>query len=607
MPFLVTNPTYREYLDRQGLTEPGRFLALPGVIVTGHPQRHVLQLTLGDGPSSLVAFLKKEHRVCWKDRLASAWAGFGLVSKSCREATILQALARADVGCPEWIAAGEDGTGQAFLLLRDVADGVDLRRFLQQPLPPAERRRWARRLGENLARLHAAGFNHPDLYSKHVLVQPESGRFSFLDWQRSRQWRSLSWRRRGRDLAALNATLADDLASARERLVCFRAYCRAAGFGKSPTRQRLGQFILRHSERLLKRRRIREMRQPPLRTGAQSLIWLEGEALCVTPEFHALLRGQVPSWLRSPFPTRRAGGVSPLSGGGGGGGGGGAPGGGPPPPPPRAGGGGGGGVPPRGGAPPRGHPPPRSETGRVLRSAVSLPDGRTARLVSRLVDRPLICLTRLLGRRPPPSPELEQVGLLYRLQRYGLATPKLLAFGQYTLRGYTESFLLTEPLPEDAGFFDWLADRAHRPAERWHLIREAAIVLQVIHTAGYGLDPAGGDPGTQLCVCRAADGGVMVGLSHVEGLRRRGRSVSAIRDLARLFQALPAGLGGRTEALRFLLAYLGQGRLTAAAKRTARLILPRTPSPQQVTLWTSPCAMRVSCPPAAVARHTLPI
>ncbi len=572
MAFVAINPTYREYLDRQGLTDPGRFLTLPGVIVTGHPQRHVLQLTLGGGPSALAVFLKKEHRVSWKDRLASAWAGFGLVSKSCREAAILRALARADVGCPEWIAAGEDGTGQAFLLLRDVADGVDLRRFLQQPLPPAERRQWARRLGETLSRLHAAGFNHPDLYSKHVLVHPKSGRFSFLDWQRSRQWRSLSWRRRGRDLAALNATLADDLASPRDRLVCFRAYCQATGFRQSSMRQRLGRFILRHSERLLKRRRIREMRRPPLRTGAQSLIWLEGEALCVTPEFHALLRGQIPSWLR------RAVGANPLSGGR--------------EPPEQC---------------TQGAHAPRSPAGRVLRSVVPLPDGRTACLVSRQVDRPLSRLARLLGRRPPLSPELEQVGLLYRLQRYGVTTPKLLAFGQRTLRGRTESFLLTEPLSEGVGFFDWLADRAHRPAERRHFIREAAAVLQVIHTVGYELDPAGGDPGAQFCVCRAADGGVTVGLNHVEGLRRRGRSASAIRDLARLFQGLPAGLGSRTEALRFLLAYLGQGRLTVAAKRTARLILPRTPSPQQVTLWTSPCAMRASCPPAAVARHTLPI
>lgn len=560
MPLVAINPKYQTYLDRQGLSEPARFLALPGVIVTGHPQRHVLQLTLGAGPSALPVFLKKEHRVSWKDRLASAWAGFGLVSKSRREAATLQALARAGIPCPEWIAAGEDDTGQAFLVVRERAGGVDLRHFLQQTLPPVDRRRWARSLGETLARLHAAGFNHPDLNSKHVLVGPAAGQICFLDWQRSRRRTRPSWRCRGRDLAALNATLADDLASPRDRLVCLRAYCQAAGIGQGRPRRRLARFIACQSERLLKRRRIRDLRQPPLQTGVQSLIWLDGEALCVTPEFHARLGGQLPAWLK---PAGRLEGVS---------------------------------------------------SGRVARSVVPLPEGRSANLVCRRTDHPRSLLARLLRRRPPPCPELEQVGLLYRLQRYGIATAKLLAFGRRALPDRTESFLLTEPPAESAGLLDWLADQAGqplRPAERrrrWRLIREAAAVLQTIHAAGYALDPAAHNPGSQLGVLRAADGAVTVVVHHVEGLKRcrRGKPAPADRDLARLFEALPAGLGSRTEALRFLLAYLGQARLTAAAKRTVRRILQRTSSPQRVTLWTSPCATRASCPPAAAARPTLP-
>jgi tRNA A-37 threonylcarbamoyl transferase component Bud32 len=568
MGFVTINPKYRAYLDHQGFTEPDRFLALPGVIATGHPQRHVLQLTLGNGPSALAVFLKKEHRVSWKDRLASAWAGFGLVSKSCREAATLQALARMDVDCPEWIAAGEDDSGQAFLLLRAARDGVDLRHFLQQPLPPAERRRWARLLGEALARLHAAGFNHPDLYSKHVLVHPGDGRFTFMDWQRSRKWHRPSWRRRGRDLAALNATLSDELVSPRDRGMCFRAYCRVSGWFDRRMQRRVGRFILEQSERLLQRSRVRELRQPPLRTGAQSLIWLEGEALCVTPEFHALLQGQIPPWLKPAGRLEES-------------------------------------FPPAADS--------RKPLGRVTRSIVPLPDGRSARLVCRQANRARNRLKTLLRCRPAPSPELEQVGLLYRLQRYGIATPKLLAFGQHTLRGRTESFLLTDPLPQGVGLLDWLADQAgqpHRPAERrqrWRLIREAATVLQVIHTAGYRLHSASSDPGAQLCIYRTDAGGMKVGLSHVEGWHRCGPSAPASRDLVRLFEILRPGLRSRAEALRFLLAYLGQRRLTAATKRTARLILSRTRSPQQVTLWTSPCAMRASCPPAAVARHTLPI
>src|SRR6185437_2145150 len=104
--------------------------------------------------AAVSAFLKREHRTRWRDRLANAWAGFGFVSKSCREYRLLQALAAAGVGCPEPVAAGEDGRGRAFLLLREVSGGRDLRAFLAG-LAPHERRRAARRLGGALARLHA--------------------------------------------------------------------------------------------------------------------------------------------------------------------------------------------------------------------------------------------------------------------------------------------------------------------------------------------------------------------------------------------------------------------------------------------------------------------
>src|SRR5438093_4519493 len=79
---LAINPRYRDLLAQHGLTAPKDFLALSGVIVSGHPDRHVMQLTLGDGPTAVAAFLKREHRVPWRDRLWHAWFGLGWVSKS---------------------------------------------------------------------------------------------------------------------------------------------------------------------------------------------------------------------------------------------------------------------------------------------------------------------------------------------------------------------------------------------------------------------------------------------------------------------------------------------------------------------------------------------
>src|SRR5262245_57018947 len=114
MAMLEINPRYRALLERQGLTRFEAFLSLPAVIISGHPDRNVARMTLETGPDSVGAFLKREHRVRWRDRLANAWAGFGLASKSRREAVVLRALEGTGVGCPEWVAVGEDGAGRAF-------------------------------------------------------------------------------------------------------------------------------------------------------------------------------------------------------------------------------------------------------------------------------------------------------------------------------------------------------------------------------------------------------------------------------------------------------------------------------------------------------------
>ena len=59
--------------------------------------------------------------------MASASAGFGFVSRSLREARTLEALGREGVGCPEWLAAGEDELGRAFLLVREAPGATELR------------------------------------------------------------------------------------------------------------------------------------------------------------------------------------------------------------------------------------------------------------------------------------------------------------------------------------------------------------------------------------------------------------------------------------------------------------------------------------------------
>src|SRR5262249_20562467 len=143
--------------------------------------------------------------------------------------------------------------------------------------------------------------------------------------------------------------------------------------------------------RLLRRRHVRDQRQAPLPAGAQTLIWLDGEALCVTREFRDDLHGRLPDWLTP------AGRCSLLD-------------------------------------------------NQVSRSGVAISGERRACLVRRHARRPFAWLWPLFRQRPRTSPELRQAALLFRLQRYGIRTPRLLAVGQRHLaRGSSESFLLTEP------------------------------------------------------------------------------------------------------------------------------------------------------------------
>jgi hypothetical protein len=393
MAFLEINPRYRDLMAQHALDSAEDFLDLPAEIISGHPDRHVGRVTLGTGASRTVAFLKREHRIAWKDRLASATAGFGFVCKSYREALTLRSLAKAGIGCPEWIAVGQDRRGRAFLLVEQLAGAKDLRSYLheRQTASVAERHHFATILGEALANLHDLGFDQPDLYAKHILVEVEGQTIHFLDWQRSPRRRFIPRRRRCANLAALSATLADNLMTTRERLICLRAYLRHPDSRRTRwDLRKSASCIYGLEKRLLRKPHIQEQRLPPLAPAAQSLLWKDGEALCLTVDFQRALAGQIPDFLL----------LDNL---------------------------------------------PAQPHNLLLRTTVELPDNRPGLLVRRRQKVGLLELWARFRRRPLSTPEVRQACNLFRLERCGIRTPRLLAFGQrQTARGTIESFLLTE-------------------------------------------------------------------------------------------------------------------------------------------------------------------
>src|SRR6187399_2285 len=110
------HPNFREAFAAARLLTAEALLALPGEVVSGHPERHVMRVEL---PGGRIGYLKRQHRVSWRERLKQKFAGFGWSPRSIREAKLLKELSRAKLPCPQWIAFGEDGDGRAFLLVEE--------------------------------------------------------------------------------------------------------------------------------------------------------------------------------------------------------------------------------------------------------------------------------------------------------------------------------------------------------------------------------------------------------------------------------------------------------------------------------------------------------
>ena len=185
---LEINPEFATRFAALGLDSPESFLGLPGEVVSGHSDRHVVRVELSGFRSAF--YLKRQHSVNWRERLRNRLAGFGFISRSQREADVLKRLVRAGLPCPRWAAVGEDARGRAFLLVEEVSGSINLRRFLSDnTLSHCDRRRLATGLGRLLVELHAHGFTTPDFTAKHLFVSRDGAKITPIDWQSTRMVR----------------------------------------------------------------------------------------------------------------------------------------------------------------------------------------------------------------------------------------------------------------------------------------------------------------------------------------------------------------------------------------------------------------------------------
>ncbi len=173
------------------------------------------------------------------------------------------------------------------------------------------------------------------------------------------------------------------------------------------------------------------------------------------------------------------------------------------------------------------------------------------------------------------SPELEQAGVVFRLERYGVRTPRVLAFGQSLRRPWQmESFLLLEDQSGAISLAQWLADHADgqwtaQLKRRRRVLRQAGTTLRRMHDACCYL-PERSDGSLRIDM-KSVEGPVLL-LSNIERvLKRRSPSRTlAKHNLIALARTLDFARLSRTDWLRIVLSYTNQRHLTTATKKLAR-------------------------------------
>lgn len=450
---LQIHPRCRNWLGQQGFSSPRDFMELEGVTVSGHPDRNVTRVLIDSNHGLVPCYLKREYRIPFSVKLRNLLSGFGWISRSVRECQVLIALEQHGVGGPGWIAAGEDAQGRAFLLLREKQTALDLPRVLQTKPGRLQRRQLCRFLAENLAHMHYNGFSHRDLYANHVLISPNTLDVCVIDWQRARCYKQLSDRKRGQDLAALNATLSPTLCCDQDRWYFFHHYLKeshrlgiktginlpANRLLSRPSARTILAAVLASTARRLRHRHVLEKRQQGLSQLKQDWHRIQGNALSINSRLKQVFPGVTHAWLdldRQPLARNQS----------------------------------------------------------YTRRWIPLSSNRLA-----LLERRRLRFGKLFSRRLSTQEQKRSV-LLLRLERHGLKVPGILATGQKKLGTGSDSFLLTDHPVKTLRLDLWLKRQARQVEsgefmavgikQRQTVLFQVGTMLSQLHQACCYLNPA---------------------------------------------------------------------------------------------------------------------
>ena len=316
----------------------------------------------------------------WRDRWRNLLAGFGPVSISRREANTIDLLELNGHPAPKILAFGWVEK-RAFLLVEEVKGAIPLRCLLEI------RKAIAKDLGRKLASIHDFGVDQPDLFAKHILVNPITKRIVIIDWQRARQRRKVDSSKRVEALATFQATAFDDPAAPPDWWQqMLDGYFEKRNFPEG-VRELVTNEIDRRASIIRHRPNIRAQRLE--KAGVeQLLIRINGETVCAIPEVAEHLDSH--EAIQSLYNL--------------------------------------------------------DNDGQTLKPNEKI----TGLLRTRRYRSPLGHFFAAIRGRSWRSPELRAARLLFHLEKYGIPAPRLFAYGQrLPFWRPATAFLLSENLPAD--------------------------------------------------------------------------------------------------------------------------------------------------------------